>query len=156
MTSITTQDIYEKIWRNLHTIDLSDFIASNVNRKVDYFQEVVDEYINSFVLQRDGLVLHDTLKSILLSGTLDDEVVIYFEEADSEVDLSKVTIDRVSVKYDDDYSYNTFSEYNMNTDTIQSMQEQENITECLSEQKDCSYIECYSYSIYLEVYVKNV
>lgn len=80
-----------------------------------------------------------------------DCLVIYLDNKS----IHNYEIDNIQVKYDEDYSYNTFNEYDIDADIISTMQDYEAVEECLSEQKDCSYIESYSYSIYLEISLKE-
>ena len=64
-------------------------------------------------------------------------------------------LDKITVKYEEDYKYCVFDEYNQDSDTVKSMLEYKNIKECLSSNNECSYIQSYSYSIYLEILLKE-
>ena len=122
-------------------------------------QEEIDKCSN--VCLTDGSVNFDInsinskqVLDILEPFTESTKCHIYFEEED-RINIDSYNITNIKVKYDEDYSYNTFTEYNMDSDAISSINEYEVVKQCLSEQKDCSYIESYSYSLYLEISLKE-
>lgn len=135
---------------NLNILDLTDFKAIRLLSKINYLQEVINSNIHSIYLNNAN-----SLDISVLSRELNIENGSLYFEKSSEIDLNNYSISKIEVKYDEDYSYNSFTEYNMDNDIISSLQDCEAIEQCLSEQKDCSYVESYSYSIYLEISLKE-
>lgn len=100
------------------------------------------------------MILLSSISNILENNLLEragNPLIIYLN---NHIDKNKKT-DNIFVKYNEDYEYGIFDEYNLDADTIKSINEYKNIEECLSTQNECSYIENYSYSIYLEISLKE-
>lgn len=154
MNTIKLESIYDENFNNLKIVDLVDFKSEKVNPKIYKLQNYLNQHMHNFKLLNNALEIKiDKTVLNLFRDYASDIVPIYFTKSEN---ISKTsTITNIVVKYDEDYSYNTFNEYNIDADTISTIQEYENINKCLSEQKDCSYIESYSYSIYLEISLKE-
>lgn len=158
MKKINTDFIYYTWFQDLKVIDLVDFKSINVEPVVMELQSYFDKNIDIVKLGESQLSIPThSVPNIFEDNNLlayaDDSILIYGGES-FNVDSSKYSIDKISVKYDEDYEYNNFSEYNLDADTI-NMHEYENINECLSQQKDCSYIAGYGFQIYLEISLKE-
>lgn len=151
MISTNIDCVYNDSFQDLKVTDIVDFKSLNVVPKIAELQNYFDKYKDSICIKNGALLLPiSSAPNILdnsISEKIKDDLVIYLDESIEQ----SYTIDNISVKYDEDYDYATFDEYNLDADTIKSIDEYENIDECLSSKNECSYIENYSYSIYLEV-----
>jgi len=151
MISTRTDCIYDDNFQNLIVTDIVDFKSLNVVPKIVELQNYFDKYKDSIHIDNSSLLLPiSSVPSILdnsLSEQLKDNLVIYLDKKTNH----NYQIDNILVKYSEDYEYSAFDEYNLDADTIKNIDEYENIEECLSSQNECSYIQNYSYSIYLEI-----
>ena len=147
--------ICDDSFQDLRVTDIVDFKSLNVVPKIVELQNYFDKYKNSICIENASLLLPIiSVPSILnnsLSEQIKDNLVV---NLDKEVERN-CNIKHISVKYDEDYEYGVFDEYNLDADTLKSIQEYESVEECLSSQNECSYIESYSYSIYLEISLKD-
>ena len=158
-----TNSFFEESWNDLKLQDITDFRATHIDPKINKLQKWVDENPTLFVLEDDCLHM-DTNKTdfgtsldVLAQVTDNGVVWICFDDTENIENLNSdnYSIASIKVKYDEDYEYNTFDEYNLDSDTIKTVAESESIEQCWTTQKDCSYIENYNYSIYLEVILKR-
>ncbi len=155
MISTRTDCIYDDNFQNLTVTDIVDFKSLNVVPKIVELQNYFDNYKDSIQIDNSSLLLQiSSIPSILdnsLSEQLEDSLVIYLYKPVEH----NCRIENISVKYNEDYEYGAFDEYNLDADTIKSIDEYESIEECLSSKDECSYIQNYSYSIYLEISLKE-
>ena len=159
---IITQYLYEETWNNLNVIDLTNFKSIKIDEKIKVLQEQIDNnkdsmYLKYYCLNIDVNQTDSVIVSDMLRPLIDDEkVLIHFDDTEDikRLSLDSYSIDSIQVQYDEDYEYNIFNEYNINSDTVRIFDEFERIEQCLSTEKDCSYIEKYSYSIFLEITIK--
>jgi len=155
LIKLKTSEILEQSFRDLRVTDIVDFKSLNVVPKIIEIQNYFNKYIDSIHINNSSLLLPiSSVPSILdnsLSEQLENHLVIYL---DREL-MQNSNIDNISVKYSEDYEYGIFDEYNLDADTIKSIDEYESVQECLSSQNECSYIQSYSYSIYLEISLKE-
>lgn len=155
LMKINTTESFEQTLTDLKVTDIVDFRLLNVSSIIYEMQNYFDSNKNFIQLKSDHILVPitsaPTILNSSLSGQKENYLVVYLKNA-----LNKnYYVENISVLYDEDYEYNTFTEYNMDRDTISTIKDYENIEECLSEQKDCSYIERYSYGIYLEISLKE-
>ncbi len=150
MINTSIDCIYHDSFQDLKVTDIVDFKSLNVVPKIVELQNYFDKYKNFIHINNSSLLLPiSSVASILdnsLSEQLEDSLVIYLDKPVEH----NYHIDNISVKY------GAFDEYNLDADTIKSINEYENIEECLSSQNECSYIQNYSYSIYLEISLKGI
>lgn len=152
----TTDCIYSDSFQNLSITDLSEFRAVNIEPVIFELQSYFDNNIESITLDKDVLFLPKKNAPMVILDThlqsQSDELVSLY--IDNTIDTN-YCLDKITVKYEEDYQYGIFDEYNQNADTVKTIIEYENIEECLSSSKECSFIESYSYSVYLEIFLKE-
>ena len=152
---IKVSELITQSFDDIKVTDIADFRSTNVMPKIVELQSYFDEYISSFSLKNNVLYLpiKTVPRSLLnsLSEQTKDHGTLYMDEDTQQ----SYGIETISVKYSEDYEYGVFDEYNLDADTIKSIDEYENIEECLGSRNECSYIESYSYSIYLEILLKK-
>lgn len=154
MEKIKSDTIYENGFNNLKVTDIVEFKSSNVLPKILKLQNYFDKCKDSIHFKSDSLLLPiSSISSILDNNFLEnteDDLVIYLDKHIKKNEK----IENISVNYDEDYEYGIFDEYNLNADIIKSINEYESVKECLSSHNECSYIENYSYTVYLEISLK--
>ena len=153
----TTDCIYSDSFQDLKVTDISEFVAIKVDPIMFELQNYFNDNIESIIVQEDTLVLpKKNAPSVLLDTHLksqaDDFLLIYLSDT---LDMN-YCLDKITVKYEDDYEYGIFDEYNLDADTVKSLTEYENVEECLSSNNECSYIESYNYGVYLEISLKKI
>jgi len=154
---LNTRDcIYNDSFQDLKVSDLSEFRAVSVAPVIFKLQHYFDNNIESIILGKDVLFLpKKNAPMVILDTHLQSQsyefISIYI---DNTID-THYCLDKITVKYEEDYQYGIFDEYNQNADTVKIIIEYENIEECLSSNKECSFIESYSYSVYLEILLKE-
>ena len=155
LMKLKTSEIIEQSFRDLRVTDIVDFKSLNVVPKITELQNYFDKHRDSIYLDNDAFFLPISSAPSILNNSsseqVKDNLIIYL---DKEL-KNDYHIANISVKYDEDYEYGVFDEYNLDADTIKSIHEYENVEECLSSQNECSNIENYSYSIYLEISLKE-
>ena len=143
--------LYEESFYDLKITDLVEFKSIHVIPKIYALQNYFDKHGSSIKVDKDFIELpSDGMPSFLNDSFLDqkeDHLKIYLGEELT----SDYTHCNISVKYDEDYEYGEFDEYNLDSDTLKSVSEYEDIEACLASKQDCSYISSYSFYIYLEV-----
>jgi len=155
LMKLKTSEVIEQSFNDLKVTDLVDFKSLTVLPKIVELQNYFDKYKDSICIKNASLLLPiSSIPNILDNSLLEkikDDLIIYLDEP---IENNQV-IEKISVMYNEDYEYAIFNEYNLDADSIKSINEYENIKECLSSQNECNFIQNYSYNIYLEISLKG-
>ena len=148
---ITLDELFCQDFGDRKIIDLSEFKSIHTIPKVDALQNYFDKCSNSIKMDKGFIECPlNGIPTFLEDSFLDkeeDRLKIYLGEEFT----SDYRHCNIAIKYNEYYEYGEFDEYNLDSDTLKSISEYENIEACLSSQQDCSYISSYSFCIYLEI-----
>ena len=146
--TIASESIYHEYYDDLKIVDIVDFKSKVLEPKILELQEYFDKNIEYSIFNAGVMEINSNNYPIILELE-DNKLIIYFNDISEDLLITsdKVTVKNISVYYDEDCQYNNFNEY----DTSLISVDYDSIQECLSTQKDCSYMEKYSYYIYLKV-----
>lgn len=152
---IKTSELSEYTFRDLKIIDLTDFKSLNMWPLITELQNYFHKNQNKILIKNDyfQLPINITLDSLNFDLIERNEIYLIIPRGKS-LDKNYI-IDNILVKYDENYVYSAFTDYNLDMDTVKSISEHEKISECLESKNDCNYIESYSFSIYLELSLKE-
>ena len=138
---IYSDEIETKEFKNIHVVDVIDYSEQIVMPRVEYWKKFIDKYKNQFIIEDDELVLDNPSESFSVSL-----------ELDKKLDKNYI-IEDIDVSYGDDYELKDFNEYDC-YDTY-NLDEFNTLQNCIEEKKDCTYIDHFCYSIFLQIELKQ-
>ena len=150
---ITSESLYHEYYDNLKIVDIVDFKSKVLEPKILELQEYFDKNIEQSTFDAGVMEINSNNYPMILELE-DNKLIIYFNDISEDLLITsdKVTVKNIPVYYDEDCQYNNFNEY----DTSLISVDYDSMQECLSTQKDCSYIENYSYYIYLKIRLEEI
>ena len=152
---IKTSELTEYSFRDLKIIDLTDFKSLNMWPLITELQNYFHKNQYKIVIKNDYLQLPTNITLDNLNFDLIERNEIYLIIPRGKSLDKNYIIDNILVKYDENYEYGAFTDYNLDKDTIKSISEFEKTSKCLESDSDCNYVESYSFSIYLELSLKE-
>jgi len=151
---IQTNGIVSETFNNLKILDLVEFKASKVQPTIIQLQNYINEVIEGIQLKDKCLLLPINTAPSILKDNLEKKEDFLSINIEEKYKKSQ-TLSNIAVKYYEDFEYGVFTDYNLDADTVKSISEYEKVSSCLASKNDCSYIESYSFDIYLELSFKG-
>ena len=155
------KSLYSKTWSDLRVTDLSEFKAQKVDCKIDELKKFFLNNMDIVCYDKDKLIIprNNELPNIFLGESQSsngNNIYIYFTDSfkNMKINTDTLLIDNIEVTYEETLDYETFDEYNINSDFV-SFNEYQKLEYSLSLKNDCSYIESYSYYVNLKVTFKE-